>query len=201
MTVRNERDATVFDNWRSNRAIANNRMPFCSYQMKHEPCRKWLKANATDEDIYVVGIGWDEIHRLPAIERGWSPNKVIAPMTEPPYLDKRDVINWANSEGLTPPRLYSFGFAHANCGGGCVRAGLAHWKHLYQVMPEVFAKWEAEEKAMRQELDKDISILRDRRGGESKPFPLSQLRQEIENNGQLDLFDWGGCGCFSDGEP
>lgn len=45
---------------------------------------------------------------------------------------------------------------------------------------------------MRFELDKDVSILTQR----GKPLTLKALR-ELEES-QLDLFDWGGCGCFAD---
>lgn len=46
---------------------------------------------------------------------------------------------------------------------------------------------------------KDVSILRDRTGGTTKPLTLAALRQRIEEQpDQLDLFDEGGCGCFTD---
>lgn len=199
VVVKSDRDADVFANWRSRRAIPNNRMPFCSFDMKHKPCRQWLKENASPADIFYVGIGWDEIHRLPKIEEGWKPNRVAAPLTEPPYLDKAQMISQAIAEGLQPPRLYSLGFPHANCGGGCVRAGQAHWRHLLKVLPEVFARWEAEELAMQQELGRsDIAILKRIVDGKAQPYPLRDLR--LEASAQLDLFDWGGCGCFSESE-
>lgn len=199
--VRNAKDATVFDNWRSRRAIANNRMPFCSFDMKHKPCREWLRRYATSEDPLYVGISWDEIHRLSAIEKGWTPNQVFAPLTEPPYLDKQQMLNEAVADGLNPPRLYRYGFSHSNCGGGCVRAGQAHWRHLLKVLPDVFDRWEAEEKGMQQFLGRDdVAILKRSVNGVVRPFPLSELRQEVEASGQLDLLDWGGCGCFSEAE-
>lgn len=198
VVVKNPNDATVFDNWRSRRAIANNRMPFCSFDMKHKPAKNWLKDNSTKEDVFVVGISWDEIHRLEAIERGWAPNKVWAPLIEPPYLDKIQMLNESVSDGIQPPRLYQYGFSHSNCGGGCVRAGQAHWRHLLKTLPEVFAKWEREEKAMQEYLGRDdIAILTRQINGEKIAFPLSELRKEVERDGQLDLLDWGGCGCFS----
>lgn len=44
----------------------------------------------------------------------------------------------------------------------------------------------------------DVAILKRSAGGVVRPFPLSELRREVEASGQLDLLDWGGCGCFSD---
>ena len=198
VTVRNTKDSTVFGNWRSRHAIANNRMPFCSFDMKHKPCRDWLKEHGSEDDVYVVGISWDEVHRLAAIEKGWSPNRVWAPLTEPPYLDKSATLNEALSDGLEPPRLYKHGFSHSNCGGGCVRAGQAHWRHLLRTLPDVFAKWEKEEREMQEYLGRDdVAILTRQVNGKKIPFPLAELRKEVENDGQLDLLDWGGCGCFS----
>jgi hypothetical protein len=55
---------------------------------------------------------------------------------------------------------------------------------------------------MRDFLDKDVAILRDRRGGSSKPMTLKDFRLRVasEDVKQLDLFDWGGCGCMSEYE-
>ena len=198
--VRNKKDADVFANWRSHGAIANNRMPFCSFDLKHKPCREWLKENAGPNDVFYVGIDWSEMHRLKAIEQGWAPNKVVAPMVEPPYLDKHQLLNQATTEGLKPPRLYHYGFSHSNCGGGCVRAGIAHWRHLFKTLPDVYRRWEGEEQAMRVYLNKDVSILTRERDGIKQPLTLTQLREEIEADGQMDLLDWGGCGCFVDEE-
>lgn len=52
---------------------------------------------------------------------------------------------------------------------------------------------------MRATLGKDVSILRDRTGGETRPLTLAALRLRVEQQpDQLDLFDEGGCGCFTD---
>jgi len=42
----------------------------------------------------------------------------------------------------------------------------------------------------------DVAILRDRRGGTLAPLSLRSLRQRIERDEPVDLFDIGGCGCF-----
>lgn len=63
-----------------------------------------------------------------------------------------------------------------NCGGTCVRAGQRQWKHLLETLPERYAYAQEREEELRQELG-DVSILRDRRGGEVRPLPLSLLRE------------------------
>lgn len=179
------------------RHLGNTRIANCSHLLKQKPCRDWLEANTdpTDTTVY-VGIGWDEQHRLPAITRAWMPWAVAAPLTEPPYLDRHQLIADVRRRGIEPPRLYEMGFAHNNCGGACVKAGQAQWAHLLRVFPDRYASWEEHEQRMRAELG-DVAILRDRRSGTTRPLPLTVLRQRVEAS-DVDILDWGGCGCFTE---
>lgn len=183
------------------RWLGNTRIAQCSHVLKQEPCRAWLNANGgtfADTTLY-VGIDWTETERLPAIERGWDPWRVDAPLTRPPYRDKGQLLVEARKAGLTIPRLYDLGFAHNNCGGACVKGGQSQWVRLLKVFPHRYARAEAAETKMRALLGKDVSILRDRTGGTTKPLTLAALRARIEEEpDQLDLFDEGGCGCFTD---
>ncbi|MGI5259571.1 LAGLIDADG family homing endonuclease [Streptomyces angustmyceticus] len=87
-----------------------------------------------------------------------------------------------------------------NCGGSCVKGGQAQWARLLEIFPERYARAEAAEAKMRRLLGKDVSILRDRTGGQTRPLTLATLRHRIEQQPeQLDLFDEGGCGCFTSG--
>jgi hypothetical protein len=183
------------------RWLGNTRIAQCSMELKLRPCRDWLNANAEnlDETTLYVGIDWTETERLPAIVRGWAPWRVDAPLTRPPYRDKRQLLDEARAAGLPVPRLYRLGFAHNNCGGACVKGGQAQWARLLKVFPARYARAEAAETRMRELLGKDVSILRDRVGGDTKPLTLAALRRRIEEQpDQLDLFDEGGCGCFTD---
>lgn len=187
----------VFQLWHDEKAISNNRMPFCSRKLKREICKRWVSGCYAPNDVVLYfGFGWHEPHRLKSAQQFWLGYQVEAPLLSPPFLDKYGQLNEARNLGLRPPRLYDLGFAHANCGGGCVRAGQAHWQHLYRVLPHVFERWESEEKLIRQKTGKPIAILTRNQQGVKTPFPLSELKKQIESNGQLDLWDWGGCGCF-----
>jgi hypothetical protein len=181
------------------RWLGNTRIAQCSHALKQEPCRDWLNANAgsfADTTLY-VGIDWTETERLPAIVRGWAPWTVDAPLTRPPYRDKAQLRAEARAAGLIDPRLYRLGFAHNNCGGACVKGGQAQWVRLLEVFPDRYARAERAEERMRALLGKDVSILRDRQGGTTRPLTLAALRRRIEERpDQLDLFDEGGCGCF-----
>jgi hypothetical protein len=185
------------------RWLGNTRIAQCSHVLKQEPCRDWLKANTDPADTTVyVGIDWTETERLPAIINGWAPWQVDAPLTRPPYRDKRQLLEEARSAGLLEPRLYRLGFAHNNCGGACVKGGQAQWARLLEVFPQRYARAEAAEQKMRNLLDKDVSILRDRTGGDTKPLTLAALRTRIEQHREdaptFDDLDEGGCGCFTE---
>lgn len=190
---------TIWEVFRDKRWLGNSRVAQCSHLLKQKPAHEWLAANDPDgAATVVVGIDWTETHRLPKIETAYAPRAVWAPMTEAPYLDKKAMIAEADADGLPEQRLYALGFNHSNCGGGCVKAGQGHFKHLLDVMPERFARWEAEEQALRDYLGKDVAILSEVVDGNKRPLPLVELRRRSEAAEQIDLFDIGACGCFVD---
>lgn len=188
---------TPWDVYRDKRMMGNSRMDPCSAELKRKPAHKWLKENAPGATL-VFGIDWTEMHRLDGLRRryGEQGHEVEAPMCDAPWRSKGDVLRWMKSEGLEPPRLYKMGFAHNNCGGFCCRAGQGHFAHLLRALPERFAQHEQAEQAMREYLDKDVSLLRDRQGGDTDPLTLRAFRELIEAGRQVALDEIGGCGCF-----
>jgi hypothetical protein len=191
-------DKDIWDVFKDTRYLGNSRLAKCSHELKQKPARAWIDEHCDpDADIVYVGIDWTETHRMPAIVRNYLPFKALAPLTESPYMEKPELIKWAKSEGLEPPRLYEMGFSHNNCGGGCVRAGQGQFKHLLDVMPDRFAVWETKEKEMQVYLDKDVTILSEVKDGVKKPLPLSELRRRSEQEPMLiDMTDIAGCACF-----
>lgn len=198
IVVKDGRD--IWQVFKDKRFLGNSRLASCSHELKQKPARRWLEENTNPDDTVVhVGIDWTETHRIPAVVRNYLPWRADAPMTELPFLSKQEMIDWAVSENLEPPRLYALGFSHNNCGGGCVRAGQGQFKHLLRVMPERFAVWENQENDMREFLGSPVSILSETVNGVKKPLPLTVLRQRYESQPSLiDDLDIGGCGCFLD---
>jgi hypothetical protein len=198
VTVSDGRD--IWQVFKDKRFLGNSRLANCSVELKAKPARAWLEANTTPDDSLVwLGIDWTETHRLPAIERNYLPWTAGAPLCDPPYLDKHQMIELAEAQGLRPPRAYAAGFPHNNCGGGCVRAGKSQFSLLLRVNPERYAVWEGKEQELRDHLAADVSILRDTAGGNTRPLTLKSLRERIESQPALfDDEDWGGCGCFSE---
>jgi len=188
----------IWEVFKDRNFLGNSRLAHCSFELKQKPARKWLVDNCKPEETIVyVGIDWAETHRLPAIIKNYKPYVAKAPLTEPPYLDKDKLIEWAQKEGLKTPRLYDLGFSHNNCGGGCVRAGQGQFKKLYEIMPERYKVWEDKEQEIREHIGKDVSILTEQVKGKKKSLTLKELRMRIENQPvMVDLDDIGGCGCF-----
>jgi hypothetical protein len=181
--------------------ILTHRFDPCSKILKRQQADRWLADNCDPAGTVVyVGIDWSEVHRFDRLRDrraadGW---RYEAPMCEAPYMDKPAMLAWLRSEGIEPPRLYALGFAHANCGGFCIKAGQGHFANLLRTMPARYAHHEAQEEALRAELGEGAGILRDRTGDESRTVTLREFRERIEAGYQPDLFDIGGCGCFID---
>ena len=179
------------------RLLGNSRLDPCSRILKREISVKWVKENYPDpESVRLwIGMNWDEQDRLQRSKRFWQPYTVDSLLTESPWLVQKDMKAILDQYGIDMPRLYSLGFPHNNCGGGCVKAGQAHFRHLLKVLPDVYAEWEQNEIEMQQHLGKHVTILKETVKGESRRLSLTHLRQPDET--QCNLFDWGGCGCFA----
>ncbi len=184
---------------RDERCVPNNRMAVCSKILKRQLLRKYIDERFDpDETVIYLGYDWTEEHRIKAAWPQWKPYRVAAPLTEPPLLTKGAMLDLFRQRGIEPPRLYAQGFAHANCGGACVRGGQAQWALLLEVNPERYREWEREEEDSRVFLGKDIAILRDRRGGTTKPLTLRAFRERLQGEDpKYDDTDWGTCGCFT----
>ncbi len=158
-----------------------------------------------------LGLDWTEQHRIegrlvkgqwvPGTRDRWLPWRTEYPLLDPPLRTKEQLLaHLREVRGVEPPRLYSQGFAHANCGGFCVRGGQAQWALALRMNRPGYLEWEAEEEQTRKSLTKNVSILRDRRGKQSRPLSLRQFREQIDKQPELfDHDDWGACGCTIDG--
>lgn len=190
---------TIWEVFRDERYLGNTRADPCSRVLKRDLADKWIETHFTpDTVIQYVGIDWTEEHRFTRLRDRRLPWRFAAPLCEPPLATKGEAAEWLAFVGIERPRLTRLGFAHNNCGGGCVKAGMGHFTHLYRTLPDVFAEWERNEQEMRDHLGKDVAILRDRSGGKSRPLTLAALRARIDSGEIPDLFEIGGCGCFID---
>lgn len=186
---------TPWEVFEDERFIGNSRIDPCSKILKRQLLATWMwRHRSMMNTVQHFGLDWTEHHRLEIQRKHQVPWRIQAYMTEPPYLSKQQMISWAVSEGLTPPRLYRLGFSHNNCGGFCIKAGQAQFALLLRTMPKRYAFHEQKELELRA---KGINgtILTLSRDGIKYAVTLKEFREMIETGQDFDREDWGGCGC------
>lgn len=189
---------TPWEVFRDVKFIGNTRIDPCSRVLKREITRKWLEDNCDPEDTTVhIGFSWDEGHRFEKAVPFWSPWTVRAPLLKDYPWDRAEIHARLASYGIRPPALYAAGFPHNNCGGFCVKAGQAQFKLLLEQYPARYAYHEQQERLTQEAIGTDATILRDRRGGTTKPMSMQMFRERLVEEGKIDdEYDWGGCACF-----
>lgn len=189
---------TVWEVFHDEGMIGNTRADLCSRILKRELGDAWVKVNCTDPVLY-FGFDFTEPQRLDGVRQAKPWARCEAPLI-PEMLWKAQILDEVRADGLTLSRAYRQGYQHDNCGGACIKMGHGGWAKTLALRPEVFARWEAEERAFRKHTGKDVAILRDRTGGETKPLTLERFRLMIEQSrtpGLFDDWDEGGCNCFA----
>ena len=179
--------------------LGNTRKDPCSYFLKRKLINDWMEKNFNYQDTVIyIGIRYSEKKRFERSQKYWHPWTVKSPLLDKPALEKNDILEWIEDEGIDIPRLYHMNLPTANCGGRCIKMGQAAWKQLLQNWPDRYYEWERLEEQFRQDFNKDVAILRDRRGGTTKPLTLKQLRERIETEqAPVNENDIGSCSCFS----
>lgn len=193
---------------RDESCVPNNQMAVCSKKLKRELLRAHLDARFDPIGSTVhIGYDWSEPHRIANAQRFWAPWIMDALLSRPPYAP--DLEELFRSRGIEPPSLYQYNLGHANCGGACVRGGQAAFAKLLQFNRPRYLWWENQEEISREQLGKDVAILKDRREavmtryGKAQPLPLRAFREGIESQDSffpVDRDDHGACGCDMDGE-
>lgn len=176
-------------------------------QSTFAPCTKLLKQQTMDAFVnsirgqvpvvQVLGLGWAEGDRIERFKSRVDAD-VWFPLNEPPYVDNCHITNYLRERGIEPPRAYTQGFPHANCGGGCVKAGQAQWANLLKLNRGRYLYNEFHEDWFRSDINPNVSILSETVDGEKRALPLCEFRARLESNpDNYDKYAWGGCGCFA----
>lgn len=186
----------IWQVFRDEKFIGNHRVDICSRVLKRDLLDKWRRENMP-EAVCVLGLDWSEPHRVERHKSrmeldGW---KVEYPLCQKPYLLKAEYFSRCREFGIEPPRLYQYGFEHNNCGGACVKGGQGQWARLLATFPERYRWHEEQEELTRQVIGKDVSVLRDRSNGETKPLTLRDFRERIMR-GQPPQDDLFSCNCM-----
>jgi hypothetical protein len=219
--TRISKDMTPWDVFFKHRMMGNTLVDMCSRELKRELLDAWRRDNCDPRTTTVCcGLSFDEKKRYvgrwekdkktgrPKFLPGWRPwmrakgwVNVCAPAMAAPFTDKSGMLAELRASGLEPSDSYEDGFAHDNCGGFCIKQGQKGFINLLTKRPEVYAFHEGKEQEFRAYVGKDVSILRDRRGGTTRPLTLKVLRERIEAK-QFELVNFAdegkGCGCAID---
>lgn len=169
--------------FRDERFIGNSRVPLCNRVLKRELLERLLSAQFPDKSVVLhFGYEWSERSRMLKAEEKWKANgyQVDFPLRRLPLLSSEDLKVLVQRAGIEIPRLYGLGFRHNNCGGACVQAGVGQWALLWRVFPERYRWHEEQEQMTRDYLGKDVAVLRDRTGGQTRPLTLRELRSRLE---------------------
>lgn len=187
---------TPWEVFRDVKYQGNSRKAQCSRVLKRDQMQKYL-AGLPEPPVLVLGIDYEEMHRLPRAQEANSAYTVIAPLCEPPFIPYNERLKIVEQYGLRLPRLYTLGFPHNNCGGFCVRAGLAQFDLLRKTFPERF-KWHKEQQKalVAQNPNLDKPFLRKTIDGQLHYITLEQF--EKMTLAEEERHDFGGCGCFVD---
>ncbi len=189
---------TVWEVFHHEGMIGNTRADLCSRILKRDLADAWVKENCTDPVLY-FGFDFTEPQRLEGVRKAKPWAQCEAPLIGE-LIWKSQILDEIRADGIEPSRAYSQGYSHDNCGGACIKMGHGGWAKTLHLRPEVYARWETEERAFREHTGKDVAILRDRTGGETTPLTLQRFREMIEAQtvpGLFDMEDEGGCNCFA----
>lgn len=146
-----------------------------------------------------MGIDYEEAERLERAKANNPDQDIIAPLCDSPYIGRKEREAILADLNIEMPRLYSIGFPHNNCGGFCVRSGLAQFDLLRRSFPDRF-KWHKEQQ---QALSAAVPsanrpFLRKTINGKLNYITLAEFEEmKLSESEQL---DFGGCGCFIDDE-
>lgn len=192
---------TPWQVFRDVKFIGNTRVDPCSLHLKRQFCDRWIEANFTPQTTVInVGIDMSEAHRIARLAPRKLPWVYQAPLVEagrflPPVKER---IRQVRAMGIEPPRLYAMGFQHNNCGGFCVKAGLAQFKLLWEQLPNRYDWHVRQERKTRAAVPNARPFLRKTINGTLRYVWLEDYRDWLEHGGELTVderFDFGGCGC------
>ena len=177
--------------------MGNSRIDPCSKILKRDFLDKWITTKYKPEEVEIhLGIDLTEMHRLDRLKTRKEPYVYRSTLIEDGIIVYKD---YSEQFGIKPPRLYSFGLGHNNCGGFCVKAGGGHFAKLLEGDRDQYIKFENMEQEVYDKVPKAKPFLRMISKGKMAYITLYHLRMSLEGDKmQLSLedsLDFGGCGC------
>jgi hypothetical protein len=187
---------TPFELFKDVKFMGNSRVDPCSRLLKREPLNTWFKTNySRDEAEMHLGIDYSEEHRLVNVQERMKPYVYRSTLVEDGRIIHKD---FSEQFGIKRPRLYEWKLGHNNCGGFCIKAGLGHYKALYEANPERYMEFEAKEADVYETIGSVYPFLKKTENKVSRRLTLKQYRAEYLEPKLVSLEDsqeYGGCGC------
>ncbi len=188
----------LWELFKEQRFVGNSRVDICSRMLKRELLNKYMRDNFKPEDVeHHLGIDYSESHRLTGVQERMKPWIYRSTLVEEGRIVNKD---FSEQFGIERPRLYKLGFSHNNCAGFCVKAGLGHFKILYEKLPELYKYHEEQQEAIKEHFNaKPFLKKRYGSGSDLQTFylTLKEYREQFLETGKAeeDKWDIGGCNC------
>lgn len=122
--IKSNQYSDIWDVFFKQRMLGSTQRDPCSRWMKRKVIKDWTVSRYGKINVMtVLGLSWQEAGRI---------NEFLAvfgdacwfPLCEEPFVTNKDIVAELAQRGIDPPRIYSEGFGHNNCGGFCVKMGL-----------------------------------------------------------------------------
>ena len=188
---------TPFEVFKDVKFMGDSRIDPCSRILKRELINGYIKKTWSPEEISVhLGIDYSEEHRLRVVQEKMKPYVYRSTLVETGRLVPKD---FSSRFGIEPPRLYSMGLGHNNCGGFCVKAGLGHYKKLLEGDREQYIHFEQQELEVYETIPRAKPFLKKQIKGQVHYMTLREYREGLEKEelrlSEDEAQEFGGCGC------
>lgn len=191
-TLRVAEGRTLWEVAEDVRFIPNSKTGQCSRILKREPFANLM--GEYQPDLVVYGFSAEEPERAARKARE-SEFPCWFPLLDRPIVCGGDAKRIIADMGIEIPALYRRGYEHNNCGGFCFKAGQRQFAHLLRDNRCLYLWHEEREQEMRKLLGKDVSIMKDRTGGMTRPLTMMEFRLRLEKNPSLFDETDGGAAC------
>jgi hypothetical protein len=187
---------TPFQVFKDVRYMGNSLVDPCSKVLKRDLLIGKITSDYRPEEVNVhLGIDFSEHHRLNACRERMLPYIYRSTLVEDGRIIPKD---FSEKFGIKRPRLYNWGLGHNNCGGFCPKAGLGHYKALFEANPDRYKHFEREELLVYGCIGKKYPFLKKQENNVKKFITLREYRMEYLEKGCVsadEAMEFGGCGC------
>ena len=195
LTIKDGR--TPFEVFKDVKFMGNTRIDPCSRILKRDLLNSFIQKNWKPSEAEVhLGIDYSEFHRLRGVQERMVPYVYRSMLVEEGRIVPKD---FSTKYGIKPPRLYSLGLGHNNCGGFCVKAGLGHYKKLLEGDREQYLYFETQEKLVYKAVPNAKPFLRKITNNTTQYLTLFDYRKMLEKDKEFlsedEKMEFGGCGC------